>query len=127
MPPPPSNVMVVRTGATTLSVSWEPLTLEEARGFIQSYDVTVERSDARRKRQGDGSMTVDPGQSSVVIGGLDPTAQYSVSVAAVTNAGMGNTTPPIQSPSKPLNILCNDICIGFSIYQHTHIISIVLA
>ena len=90
-----------------MDVSWVPLTLEEARGFITGYTVTytAEEDEERRrqlsKRDHDGgSETVSEDQSSVTISGLDPDTQYSVSVAAETAVGRGVVSVPVTAPSK---------------------------
>ena len=91
------------TSLTAMDVSWIPLTLEEARGFVTGYTVTytAEEEEKRRKRDHDsGSETVPGDESSVAIDGLDPDAQYSVSVAAETAAGVGVPSEPMTAPSK---------------------------
>ena len=74
-------------------MSWVPLTLVEARGFLQNYFFTYSRvGRARRKRQAGTVVEVSPDQSSVVISGLEAGANYGVTVAA-RNLNTGMTSP----------------------------------
>ena len=61
-------------------MSWQPLTLVEARGFIV-YRVELRASDT-------SSVFTAPGnQSNVTITGLESSTSYEVTVAAVTADG----------------------------------------
>ena len=89
------------TSLTDLQVSWVPLTLEEARGFIKSYIVIYSSDDQRKMCDHEISREVVPGdQSSVTLDGLDSNRQYSISVAAETAAGTGVRSNPLSAPSK---------------------------
>ena len=82
---PPHNVTVLRLNGTHINVSWVPLSLVEARGFIVNYTVSVGPA-------GGGDMVtvhVQANETSAVIGGLDPRLAYSVKVWASTVAGHG--------------------------------------
>ena len=79
---------MIRLNDTHMNVSWELLTLIQARGHVTNYTVSYQPT---------GSVEVEtkvvPGdQNSVVIGGLDPYEAYSVQVWANTTAGRGNTS-----------------------------------
>ena len=93
------EVSTVWTSLTDLEVSWVPLTLEEARGFIKSYTVTLTSDDRRRKRA-EVREEVSGDQTSVSFDDLDSNREYSVSVAAVTAAGEGVSSDPVSTPSK---------------------------
>lgn len=82
-----------------MQVMWISLTLEEARGFIISYVVTYS-SDSQRRKRVTNTVNVQGDQISVTIPDLDSNIKYSVSVAATTAAGMGDSSSPITSPSK---------------------------
>ena len=85
---PPGNVAVERSG-TSVSVTWEPVTLFDARGF-PTYTVTLtpSTSNSRVTRQAnDGVIRVTTNETNVVIGGLDPAVEYDVTVAVRTSAG----------------------------------------
>ena len=81
----PGNVEVNRLNGTAMNVSWVPLNLVEARGFVQSYIITYQQasSGSRRKRQMQ-TQQVDGRASSAVVGGLQPGVAYEVSIAAMT-------------------------------------------
>ena len=65
-------------------MSWQPLTLVEARGFVEYVaDLYLQFS---RKRQILSTMRVPMNQSSVVFVGLDPNQAYEVSVSTVTSS-----------------------------------------
>lgn len=87
-----------RLDGAHINVSWMPLTLEEARGFIQFYTVMYEAEDSRRR--GVESIEVEPNKNSVVIGGLSIELSYSIFVSASTRAGMGPSSPASFSTSK---------------------------
>lgn len=82
-----------------MQVAWIPLSLEEARGFITLYVVTYS-SDSQRKKRATHTVNVPGDQVSVTIPDLDSNTRYSVSVAATTAAGMGDSSTPVTSPSK---------------------------
>lgn len=89
------------TGLMELRVSWNPLTLEEARGFIAEYAVTYSSDDGRRKRSHEtGTVTVPGDATSVTLTGLDHEERYSVSVAARTVAGQGVSSPEFNAPGN---------------------------
>ena len=79
--------MVVRsTAGDTLTVTWDVLTLTQARGFV-NYTVTFEPSTNNRKRRQSipGACTVSPctvsiDQGNVVIVNVDPATTYDITV-----------------------------------------------
>ena len=90
----PENIKIKRSG-TSVSVSWEPLTLFEARGF-PTYTITLvtSTSDDRVARQSsDGVIRVTTNESNIVVGGLDPKVEYDVTVAVGTGAGEMTSEP----------------------------------
>lgn len=82
----PSGVSLIRVNSTTLRVSWQQLSLDDARGFITNYTVTYMASASRRQLT---MVTVSADESSAIIPGLPPTVRYGVSVRAWTSAGPG--------------------------------------
>jgi hypothetical protein len=81
-----------------MNISWEKLTLEEARGFVTGYTVmhySLEESHrvVREVVQSDSSYKV--------IDNLEFTGSYSVTVSASTSAGEGTSSPEIISRGKP--------------------------
>ena len=87
----PRDVSIDRFNTTHMNVTWERLTLEEARGFITAYTITYDSSVSRRKRAA-GVKAVDPDQSYAVIGGLELAASYYVILSASTAIGPGINT-----------------------------------
>lgn len=81
-----SDVTVTRTSGTSVMVSWEGLTLTEARGF-PLYLVLL-------KSEGDESgmenITKLTTNTSAVITDLDPATTYEVSVTVHTGAGLSH-------------------------------------
>lgn len=89
-----------------MNVSWTPLTLEEARGFLTGYTVTY-ASIGRKKRQiEEGERMVAANESFVVLDGLNASQrQYLISVLGVNSAGSGVSSTRVNAPtSKPLLI-----------------------
>ena len=54
----------MRQSSTLLEVKWEPLSLEEARGFITHYTVTAEPANTQTRRQAGGTLSVAVGANS---------------------------------------------------------------
>lgn len=79
MPPNgPENVTAVWINSTTVKVTWLPLTLAEARGFITQYSVYAGNT---------GIVNVSSDSSIAYIDNLNPMLQYSISVSASTKVG----------------------------------------
>ena len=76
---------VNRLNGTAMNVSWVPLNLVEARGFVHSYIIIYQQasSGSRRKRQM-RTQQVDGSASSAIVGGLQPGVAYEVSIAGRT-------------------------------------------
>ena len=98
----PKNVTVVRINSTAISVSWNPLTLQEARGW-PVYMVFWERSSQRTDR---AALSVNTNDSSVVIGNLDPTSYYSIVVQVSTAAGTSEELRSLPGEFQPLLLSC---------------------
>ena len=76
---------MIRLNDTAINVSWVPLNLVEARGFIQSYIIAYQQAStgSRRKRQVQ-TQQVDGHASSAIVGGLQPGVAYEVTVSGMT-------------------------------------------
>ena len=101
----PKNVNVERPTPTTMLVSWTPLTLSEARGFVTFYTVAytpVLNSRRRQVSQDTMYMNVSADSSGVTIVGLDGSLTYSVQVSAGTRAGQG-----VQSTAQVAEAVSN--------------------
>ena len=82
----PQNVIFDRSGEY-VEVSWDALTLSEARGF-PVYTVTLTPSVSSDSEQiANEVITVNTTQSSIVVGGLDVNRDYVLTVAVGTTAG----------------------------------------
>ena len=81
----PGNVEAIRLNGTAMNVSWVPLNLIEARGFVQSYIIAYQQAStgSRPKRQVQ-TQQVDGHASSTIVGGLQPGVAYEVSIAGMT-------------------------------------------
>jgi len=93
----PANVTTQRLNDTHMIVTWTPLSLEQAHGFITGYTVSYEpapNTGGRRKRQA-GPRAETVSGTPATIGGLTPNVAYSVTVRASTAAGAGVTSDPI--------------------------------
>ena len=71
-----------------MTVSWIPLTLEEARSLVHFYRIFYSPGSSNRRRQSittcfQSPCNVPGSESSVLIIGLDPSSSYSVMVVAV--------------------------------------------
>ena len=98
----PNNVTVVRINSTAISVSWNPLTLQEARGW-PVYIVFWERRSQRTDR---AALSVNTRDSSVVIGNLDPASYYSFVVQVSTAAGTSEELRSQPCEFQPMLLSC---------------------
>ena len=92
VPPPPENVVAKRFNPTSIGVSWTKFTLVELKGlanYIVTYNIIIDS----RKRQSElgGTMTIPWTQNQVIISGLQPGADYDVTVRTSTAAGMSGS------------------------------------
>ena len=89
-----------------LVVSWIPLTLSEARGFITSYTVFYSSQVNRKKRQEPNTMqkTVNGDVDQTTIDGLDPYTAYDVQMSANTNGGASGLSEVISVPDPGKSI-----------------------
>ena len=99
----PKNVTITRTSPTVMVVSWIPLTLSEARGFITSYTVFYSPQVSRRKRQEPHTMqkTVSGDVNQTTIDGLDSNTAYDVQMSANTKAGVSVLSEVISAQVPP--------------------------
>ena len=90
---PPRNLKVFRSDKTEVTVTWTPMNLTEARGYVTGYKITYS-SLTRRRRSTDEKTAIAYGRfhNSYVITGLDAMKKYGVTVAGMTSAGVGTAT-----------------------------------
>ncbi len=78
-------------------MSWKPLTLSEARGFIAFYIIEYYSSLNNKKRQEPSDVmrvSASADSSSATIDGLDESLNYFVQISASTSAGVGVVSRP---------------------------------
>ena len=103
----PSNVMVTHVSGTIIRVTWQPLSLVEARGHIIYRVMVAHTTGSRRRRQAAqrervctllSPCEVPANESSVIVVGLDRDTSYTVTVMAVNSEGeAGPTSVPITA------------------------------
>ena len=78
-----------------MMVSWTPLSLSEARGFITHYTVAYFPQQSSSKQQEPNTIykNVSSDSNQTTIDGLDGSTDYGVQVSASTNAGSGDFSP----------------------------------
>ena len=93
VPPPPENIIIQRFDSTSIGVSWTKFTLIELKG-LANYIITYNIIIGSRKRQSQlgGTMTVPWTQNQIIISGLQPGAEYDITVRTSTAAGISGTT-----------------------------------
>ena len=82
----PQNVMFDRSGEY-INVSWDTLTLNEARGFPVYTVILTPSVSSDGEQITNKVITVNTTQSSIVIGSLDVNVEYMLIVAVGTAAG----------------------------------------
>ena len=91
-----NSISISQLNATSVNVTWAPLSLFDARGFPE-YVITLALSDDYKKRQSPQSITTS--KSFAVFGGLTGGSSYSAVVGTRTG---GENTTIILAPSVPL-------------------------
>jgi hypothetical protein len=111
---------------SAVRVSWTPLTLHEARGF-PLYVVTYYPTSLGRVSRDTNRVTTT--NSSVVIGGLDPTTSYSFMVDVYTGNGTmkGNATAGLHVLLPPGVSSDNSGVIGGTISAVTFVFMVIMA
>ena len=74
---------MIHLNDTAMNVSWVPLNLVEARGFVQGYIITYQQASTRRRRQVQ-TQQADGSASYAIVGGLQPGVAYEVTVSGMT-------------------------------------------
>ena len=99
----PNITNIVRQANGSVVVSWEPLSLEEARGFITGYTVTATDQFGLYVRQMPVlPVTVGPHQTTATLCCLHPRHGYRISLFASTKHGKSDVKMQIFEPvGKP--------------------------
>ena len=110
------TVTVERVNGTHIEVTWEKLSLADARGDVLSYSILYTPVTIQRE---DNPVVVPGNKSSVLIGGLDPQQTYTVQVWATTAAGDRIKSVPVEvlppriaNPPGTGNVLCQNCAPG---------------
>ena len=82
----PMNIAPQRINGSHMRVTWTPLTLAQARGFITRYSIQAIPTGSLYAKK---NQTVPGTHSTVIISDLDPQLDYCVRVWASTKAGVG--------------------------------------
>ena len=98
----PTDVTLVRLTSTSIEVSWTPLSLVDARGLITGYLISYETASIHDKRN---SIEVSSTTSSYIITDLIVDRVYGVTVACITEAGVGPVSDVAYEPGM-YNIPC---------------------
>ena len=96
----PDNLMVELLDESSMNVTWNAISLMDARGFLDHYTVTYEPTN-NVFAKGLTSIHVPANTTYKVIGDLDSQQSYAVTVSAYTNEGGG----PIASQQVAGNLL----------------------
>ena len=93
VPPSPENVIVKQFDSTSIGVSWTKFTLIELKGlanYIVTYNIIIDSK--KRQTELGGTMVVPWSQNQVIISGLQPGADYDVTVRTSSSAGMSGSS-----------------------------------
>ena len=81
----PGNIKVTRLDENRMNVTWNALSLTDARGFIDHYTVSYESTKTREV----SLIHIPANTTYTVIDGLDPELNYVITVSAYTSEGGG--------------------------------------
>ena len=100
-----------RTTATTATLTWSQLSLVQSRGFLTAYKVTYNNTQKSSCPQVVPEMgttlSVDQGETQLVITDLDSRLEYCVGIAATTVAGTSDYSAAVKVPCKSATLRCN--------------------
>ena len=85
----PRNIKVVQLNVTHMNVSWVKLSLEEARGLVTGYTITIFVYDEGRNRQKSSAVVAVGANTSYVLIAVEPSLNYQVTVSGSTAVGEG--------------------------------------
>ena len=99
----PEITNITRLTDGSIIVMWKLLTLEEARGFITGYTVTVQQADfGLVLRQTPNTVGVSPNDSMATIHGLDPKHAYNITLSAHTSQGENSSSTLLQPSGESI-------------------------
>ena len=95
--------MARRLSATSIEMSWDPISVEESRGIVIAFSVRYRKVErVSRRNVDDISTVVETTNTSIIITDLEPDLRYTVSVAAKTSVGIGNYSEEITFGCKQI-------------------------
>ena len=101
----PNITSIIRQANGSVIVSWEPLSLEEARGFITGYTATaIDQFGLYVRQMPVIPMTVGPHQTTATLCCLHPRHGYRISLSASTKHGESDAKMQIIEPVGKPNI-----------------------
>ena len=90
VPSPPRNILATRLNGTHMMITWDAIPLKESNGFLTNYSVTYWYKEQHQAQP--IMLYVPSNQTTVIIGGLDSTSKYIITVRAATSAGLGESS-----------------------------------
>ncbi len=83
---PPTSLMAKRRDEMSYTVTWQPLTVLEAKGLIQ-YVIYYQKFSSLSKRQTSSPLSerVDGSENSTVVTGLEENVEYTFAIATVNS------------------------------------------
>ena len=95
------NIMATPLSVTEIRVEWEPVSERDKNGVITHYEVHVNQSD-NSALPTTNSTAVNSPSLSVVLSGLHPFINYTITVRAFTSVGPGPLNPiPVLNTTDP--------------------------
>lgn len=73
-----------------MMITWDAIPLKESNGFLTNYSVTYQHKEQHQAQP--ILLYVSSNQTTVIIGGLDSTSKYIITVRAATSAGLGESS-----------------------------------
>lgn len=97
---PPGNFRAMRPSGSTMDLSWDPLTLIEARGIIAAYTISYKQL-SNGSSQVDEEQTVTTRDNGTMVSGLQEDAAYLVQVWGNTAGGAGRRSQELVVRAPP--------------------------
>ncbi len=91
---PPQYVSAIPESSTSITVSWEPPSLEDRNGYIILYRLNYS---SEEKFASGGSLDVSASNTMMVVIDLEEFIRYSFFVAAETSKGIGPFSDPVNA------------------------------
>ena len=123
----PTINSTVRLNATTILVTWQPLSQRESRGVISFYHITYRGVQSNCSESGSTLSTVyiathmDGLYVQLLVHHLVPRLSYCFQVAAATSAGVGPSSEPIVVGCELVLLrVCACVCVCMCVCVHAN-------